>query len=208
MYVRELSACRCAAVRIDRVPRIANQVAVVRVSLIRVPQFRVSSRPWTSLSGCPSPGCLSPSRSLDPLHPSICSITTTARLCHIFLSRPSPPPLRSAPYSRPSYHRRCSPPLLCLARTRSPRKLPYVNKASSLQSSPSPTQQQHPATKLLRHAAAPSSIAAPNAILPTPVYTPIDTAIAPGHCSRLRLETKGNRGLAPTTARAGFGAHL
>ena len=37
---------------------------------------------------------------------------------------------------------------------------------------------------------------------------PIETAIAPGHCSRLRLETKGNRGLAPTTARAGFGAHL
>lgn len=192
---------------------------MVRVSLIRVPQFRVSSQadlgPWTSLSGCPSPGCWL----LAVFHPlavstlyihPICSITTTARLCHTFLSRPSPPPLRSAPYSRPLYHRRCSPPSLCLARTRSPRKLPYVNKASSsLQSSPSPTQQQqHPATKLVRHAAAPSSIAAPNAILPTPVYTPIDTAIARGHCSRLRLETKGNRGLAPTTARAGFGAHL
>lgn len=86
-----------------------------------------------------------------------------------------------------------------------------LRQQSELSLSPvlaSPTQQQHPATKLVRHAAAPSSIAAPNAILPTPVYTPIDTAIAPGHCSRLRLETKGNRGLAPTTARAGFGAHL
>ena len=167
---------------------------------------------WLSVPGLLAVGCLSPSRSLDPLHPSICSITTTARLCHTFLSRPSPPPLRSAPYSRPLYHRRCSPPSLCLARTRSPRKLPYVNKASSLQPSPRPPtqqqQQQHPATKLVRHAAAPSSIAAPNATLPTPVDTPIDTAIAPGHCSRLRLETKGNRGLAPTTARAGFGAHL
>ena len=154
-----------------------------------------------------SPGCLSPSRSLDPLHPSICSITT-ARLCHTFLAHPSTPPHRSAPYSRRLYYRRCLSPSLCLARARSLASyLTSTKRALSSLALAYPAAAAAPSNKA-RHAAAPSSIAAPNAILPTPVDTPIDSAIAPGHCSRLRLETKGNRGLAPTTARAGFGAHL
>jgi hypothetical protein len=107
--------------------------------------------------------------------------------------------------SRSIYRRRFSTPSHRLARTRSPRKLPYVNKGSSLQpSSSASTTQERSSCGTLQHQL--NTRAYRNTS--QPVYTSIDTATAPHHCTRPRLETKGNRGLVPTTARAGFGAHL
>jgi hypothetical protein len=65
----------------------------------------------------------------------------------------------------------------------------------------------YPGTKLVRHAAAPAQYLRPTQHLSF-VYTPIDLATAPHHRTRPRLETTGTRGLVPTTARAGFVAHL
>jgi hypothetical protein len=88
-----------------------------------------------------------------------------------------------------------------------PSQATYLTSTKRALSSPRP-RPAPPSNKARAARCSTSPIAAPNAILLPPAYTPIDTATAPYHCPRLRLETKGNRGLAPTTARAGFGAHL
>jgi hypothetical protein len=101
IYVYELSVCRCPVIIIDRVQRAELPYrSCGEVSLIRVPQFRVSK---PTLDLCPRAVFHPLAVSTVQLHPSICSITTTARLCLTFLSHPSPPPLRSAPYSRAQY---------------------------------------------------------------------------------------------------------
>ena len=203
IYVYQLSVCRCPATRI-RTDRVCS-ASVAVCGEVEPDSCAPSLESPADLGPLSVPGL---SFTLSQSRPS-----TSIHLQHHRAPVPYIPPPPSPPPLRPAVAPN-SPPTLLAA-------------LALLGAHPEPSQatlRQHselsPALALAHPAAAAPSNKARAARCstqlnsraqrnpPTPVYTPIDTAIAPGHCSRLRLETKGNRGLAPTTARAGFGAHL